>query len=447
MQQNYLKEVRALYEEYPFPYRNPEDENKLLRVTLPDILDRVNHYCFGGKQAFASDFRILVAGGGTGDSTLFLAEQLRGTGAQITHLDMTSASIEVAQKRAQARGLTGITWVHDSILNIKNLGPFDYINCLGVLHHLEDPKEGLKKLTSVLKDDGAMALMVYGTFGRTGLYQMQELLSLINKGESSLVEGIANARELLPELPHTNWFIRGMRENVLKEIMMNDVNLVDALLHPQDRSYTVPEVYDFVESANLNLIAFTGFHLDDVNARELYTPGFYLKNRPRLLKKIEAFPIKAQQAIAERIVGSRSLHTFYVAKKTNAVADVADTNNIPFFFRHPASTHQIIADALLKNPKQRIHLNHHHHTSVDFVPGVYTGSIFKYLDGQRTLNEIYHLVREDLKKDVSNEEFTADFKPIFRAFELIDLLLLRGKGLPERYPLSKYPSDAFPKKV
>ena len=47
---------------------------------------------------------------------------------------------------------------------------------MGVLHHLENPKLGLNVLKNVLKDDGFMSIMVYGKYGRTGVYQMQDLM-------------------------------------------------------------------------------------------------------------------------------------------------------------------------------------------------------------------------------------------------------------------------------
>ena len=55
-------------------------------------------------------------------------------------------------------------------------GHFDLIICVGVLHHLENPSDGLNKLNSVLKNDGFIFIMVYGKYGRTGIYQMQDLL-------------------------------------------------------------------------------------------------------------------------------------------------------------------------------------------------------------------------------------------------------------------------------
>ena len=51
---------------------------------------------------------------------------------------------------------------------------FDLIVCTGVLHHLADPDAGLRALRSVLKPEGAMYLMVYAPYGRTGVYMLQD---------------------------------------------------------------------------------------------------------------------------------------------------------------------------------------------------------------------------------------------------------------------------------
>ena len=38
------------------------------------MLPLLNHYGFAGRQSFQNGFRALVAGGGTGDATIFLAD-------------------------------------------------------------------------------------------------------------------------------------------------------------------------------------------------------------------------------------------------------------------------------------------------------------------------------------------------------------------------------------
>ena len=77
-----VSNTKALYEGLPFPQRAVEDESFRLITPPPDHLGRLNHYCFAGRNNFSSDFRALVAGGGTGDAVVYLAEQLskRGDG-------------------------------------------------------------------------------------------------------------------------------------------------------------------------------------------------------------------------------------------------------------------------------------------------------------------------------------------------------------------------------
>lgn len=59
---NALPNVKAQYEAYPFPQRNPEDERKRLHISEYDSLARINHYVFGGRQDFRHGFHALVAG-------------------------------------------------------------------------------------------------------------------------------------------------------------------------------------------------------------------------------------------------------------------------------------------------------------------------------------------------------------------------------------------------
>ncbi len=200
---NYLPDVRDQYEEFPYPPRDPEEERSRLIVPHLSRLDVVNHHCFRGKHDF-NNFRVLVAGGGTGDSAILWAHQLRDRkNAAVVYLDMSKASMTVAQERARIRGLENITWINDSLLDLPKLdiGAFDFINCAGVLHHLADPDLGLKALRAVLKSDGAMNIMVYAKYGRNGIYQLQELMRLVNAGAKTQQQRIENARKILQSLP------------------------------------------------------------------------------------------------------------------------------------------------------------------------------------------------------------------------------------------------------
>jgi len=419
------KAVREQYEAYPYPPRTPADERVRLENSWYDFLEMINFYCFQGKNNFSQNFRVLVAGGGTGDQTIFLAEQLRyNRYAEIVHLDISATSLSIARRRADVRRLHNITWHHTSLLELPSLGlgQFDYINCAGVLHHLEDPAAGLAALTSVLKEHGAMMIMLYGQYGRTGVYHVQELMRRINGAEQSMPVKIANTKAVLDALPKTNWFKRG--EDLIGDHKdFGDAGICDVFLHARDRPYSVGEVYELVEGAGLTIIEL----LERGKAK--YRVETYLKD-PAVLEKIQTYPLKEQQAIAEIMAGDLIVHNFYAGKNPNVIASIEDPRNVPFYFLYSPGD---LSKTIDKNPGRPILIESQlFDAHVEFMPGPHTGSIFKHLDGERSLKEIFELVRKDcgLREDqLSNDELLKEFRPIYDRFDSVGWMLLRHKSV------------------
>ena len=111
--------VRAQYEAFPYPPRDPADEARRLITGSPSHIVEIDHHLFAGRRDFSRPFRALFAGGGTGDGTVMLAQQLadRGAPAEIVHLDLSAASQAVAAARAAARGLDRVRLVRGSLLD------------------------------------------------------------------------------------------------------------------------------------------------------------------------------------------------------------------------------------------------------------------------------------------------------------------------------------------
>ena len=133
-----MSEVRAQYEAYPYPERNPEDERKRLVTGSPSHVLEIDHFIYGGERDWSRPLRVLVAGGGTGDALIQVAQQMADAGraAEITYLDLSTAARRVAEARARVRGLKGIRFVTGSLMEAADLGEFDYIDCCSALHHL-----------------------------------------------------------------------------------------------------------------------------------------------------------------------------------------------------------------------------------------------------------------------------------------------------------------------
>lgn len=415
----YLKGVREQYEDFPYPARDPNDEKKRLRSTDLELLDYLNFKCFKGKQSY-SRFRALVAGGGTGDAAIFLAEQLRDRDAEICYLDISSASRAIAQERARIRGLDNITWLQASILDIPemDIGEFDYINCSGVLHHLESPVAGLMALRSVLREGGCMGLMVYGAIGRTAIYQMQELLRRINSGEESVQTKIDNATTLMKELPPSNWFKLSEKMLPAEHITHGDAGIYDMFLHQQDRAYTVDELFEYLDQCDLEFVDFS-YH-----RTWRYRPGSYIREST-LLKKIGRLDTKQQYAIAELTAGNILMHVFYAAAKKDTVAKLADLDNVPFFYMFNLDCAALYRE-MQNSPGQNIVLCPTPSINLSIKPGKYTHLVFKYLDGKRSLRKIFRKIKKELGKSSANDaELLADFEPVYRVLNDADWLLLR----------------------
>jgi len=338
----------------------------------------------------------------------------------------------IAQKRAEYRGLTNITWIHDSILNIPalKLGKFDYITCTGVLHHLESPDAGLKVLSDSLTDDGGMGIMVYAQYGRTGVYQMQDMLRMVNEGITSRQEEVKNGWAVVNALPNTNWYKRGGAELSGDLGPYGDVGMYDMFLHKQDRAYTVPQLYEFVEKAGLNFVEYNSAY-----SRVMLKPETYFKD-PEFLKKIKAMDKWKQQAVCEIMCGSIVKHSFYVSKKKNTIAKITDLDNVLYIY----IIHEIplkIADHIKIN-QSRIGSSIGFSFKSDDIPEVsisipvshYTEHLFRnMISGDKSLGEIHKAIEKDLGKKVSDSEFLDELNRIFPVLEEVGVFLLRNKKI------------------
>jgi SAM-dependent methyltransferase len=375
--------VRDQYEALPYPPRDPRDEAKRLIVGSPSHLAEVNHFVFGGALDLAQPFRALIAGGGTGDAAIMLAQQLADSGAaqaKVVYLDWSTASRAIAEARAKARGLTNLEFVTGSLLDLDalGLGQFDYIDCCGVLHHLEDPAAGLAALKRALRPGGGMGLMLYGALGRIGVYHVQALLRSLGAHDEPPQARVALGRKLLAQLPPTNWLKRN--PFVSDHVAEGDAGLHDLLLHARDRAYEVGEIAALVDGAGLRIAAFVP------PAR--YEPASYVSDAALLKRLARLEPIE-RAAFAERLAGNIKAHVFYVVEAQNAVTPLRpdDPQAVPVWFdRDPGPLRKVIRGAILTLTNEG--------TALRFPLPPLAVAIAAQIDGTRTLNAIHACLAE-----------------------------------------------------
>lgn len=413
-------QLAAQYEAYPYPHRDPRDEAKRLIVGSPGHLHEVDYWVFGAKRSVSIPLRVLVAGGGSGDATIMLATQMarEGRAGTVTWLDRSAAALKIAQARAAERGLTNIVWEQRSLLDLpgSGLGPFDYIDCCGVLHHLPDPGDGVRALESVLAPGGGMGLMVYAPHGRTGIYMIQDALRLLAPAEEPPAIRLDVARRVMKHLPETAWL--RANQSVTDHLSGGDAGLYDLLLNPRDRAYTVMDLHGLLDGASLSITCW----IEPIR----YNPIPLLPD-PRLRARVGAMPALNRAALAEALAGNIAAHIVYCTRINEPVVR-AD----PFHAVAVPLCREIAGDDLAKG----IQANNTLIVGLDALrvpvpvpPG--SGAILRLIDGKRTVEEIGAQLAA---RGTTPETFARTWRTLFPALEQINRLLLAAPRGPDHPP-------------
>ena len=288
--------VRAFYESHPYPaplrdldrhrelYRNPDRRRAWSLLLWPTE-----------KPPATRD--ILVAGCGTSQAAI---HALREPDAHVTAVDVSEVSLRHTRELQRKYGLRNLDLHRLAIEEVGKLGRiFDQIVCTGVLHHLPDPDIGLHALRSVLAPNGAIHVMVYAAYGRAGIYMMQEYCRLLGVGatDEELRHLGATIGALSSDHP-----IAGVLTRV-KDFTYPDA-LADALLHPQDRAYTVPQLYAWLERCGLSF----GRWVEQAP----YLPQCGAIARTPHAARLAALSPPLQHAAVELLRGTMTRHNFIV---------------------------------------------------------------------------------------------------------------------------------------
>jgi SAM-dependent methyltransferase len=237
------EQVQSFYDRYPYP--PPVDNLDKYRSLWQDTQKRrADYHLSWPASPYKEDQSILIAGCGTSQAA---KHALRWPEAQVTGIDSSTTSVRSTEDLKRKYNLKNLQVSQLAIEQVSELGmKFDQIVCTGVLHHLADPDAGLSALRSVLKSDGAMHLMVYAPYGRAGIYMLQEFCRRlgIHANDADIRDLIGALSELPPGHP---------LETLLRHApdFRHEAALADALLHPQDRAYSVPQLFDFLRKAGL----------------------------------------------------------------------------------------------------------------------------------------------------------------------------------------------------
>jgi SAM-dependent methyltransferase/tetratricopeptide (TPR) repeat protein len=258
-------DVREQYEENPYPRWL-----SLPGVPAPALLEEWIRETFPRFRRLEPDRstpapEILVAGCGTGQSTLALAASV--SGARVIALDLSRASLAYAVRMSRQYGIHNVEFVQADILNLGSWDRrFDHIDCFGVLHHLAEPIVGWRILASLLRPGGTMYVGLYSEIGRQGVIAARSLVA--ERGYLSTPEGMRRSRVEIRARAKTDPDLRTL---VNSWAFYNMSNYRDLVFHVQEQRYTLPKIGGMLHELGLELI---GIAHTDPTVQQRYCARF-----------------------------------------------------------------------------------------------------------------------------------------------------------------------------
>lgn len=226
----HASDVKAMYEIYPYPSPIAGDS------VIEDVASGL--YSLYGVRPLQG-WRILDAGCGTGHRLIGVAR--RYPQAQFIGLDMTAASLRVAEQLAHKHGVENVRFEQGDLLNLQLRGEFDLIISTGVIVCLEKPQRGLQNLASLLAPDGLLMVWLYHAIGEHERMLGRELLHLMWDANSGLERGVQVMRDLGLSLEVEQYGKSATQR--LDEVSRLNVD-VDAYIHPIVNVYRCEEAID-----------------------------------------------------------------------------------------------------------------------------------------------------------------------------------------------------------
>lgn len=237
--------IAALYEAWPYP--DPPRFAGVSRASVWQLhVDWLRS--FAGLPPGPARPRVWIAGCGTVQPSVF---GVANPNATLLCTDASAASLAVAARQCRWRGVRHAELAQVDLEQPDALpdGPFDLIECYGVLMNLADPGAALARMAARLAPDGALRLMVYPWYGRRRVLQIARVAQLVGLRWQHR-DHPRRLRRLMADLPRSHP-LRFTFEDYADST--SDAGVVDGFLHTSEVAYTAAEILALVDGAGLEV--------------------------------------------------------------------------------------------------------------------------------------------------------------------------------------------------
>ena len=244
--------VKNQYESNPYP-RWVNTGLLISSISIGEVVDQLELDLFDNKIKEIKNPSILVAGCGTGEHAIKVANRFKNS--SVLAIDLSIKSLSYAKRKTKELNLKNIEYIQGDILNIKNLKKqFDIIECVGTLHHMDDPFKGWKNLVNSLSPEGIMKIGLYSHSARVNVIKIRDQIKRLNINTSDNE-------------------IKLFRKKLIESNTFNDKNIIfsndfyslssvrDLLFHVQEHTFTISQIKNYLDKLGLR---FCGFELVDI---------------------------------------------------------------------------------------------------------------------------------------------------------------------------------------
>ena len=251
------------------------------------------------------DLDILIAGCGTNQAAVFA---YTNRASKVVAIDVSQPSLDHSKYLKDKYSLKNLELHLLPVEEVPTLDrSFDLVVSTGVLHHLAEPKAGMKALAEVMRPDGVAAIMLYARYGRAGVELMQAVFREmgLTQDEESLEMVKAAVASLAPSHPLRSYM------SIAPDLQF-DAGMVDTFLHGRDRSYTVDDCLDLVDSA--------GLVFQDWFLKTSYYPPTLTEPSNEFYAAVNQLPAEKIWSVMERLKTLNACH-FFLATHPDRPAD------------------------------------------------------------------------------------------------------------------------------
>jgi SAM-dependent methyltransferase len=239
------REVRAQYEEHPYPRWIAFDRDPPGSVS-GWIASEISSLSL--QLDCPTPYNILVGGCGTGIEAISLAAKIADV--RVTAVDLSLSSLAYAKRKANELGLTNIEFHQADILELGQISErFDAVLSVGVLHHMREPHEGLGVLARLARPGGLLKIGLYSQRARSSVNAIRQIIR-----ERQLAPADAAIRAFRQEV-----LASGRDDPALTDLLrwrdfFTMSGCRDLLFHVEEHQFTLPQIADMLRSYKLAVL-------------------------------------------------------------------------------------------------------------------------------------------------------------------------------------------------